>query len=179
MSRRRGVILPTPGRQKLANGGLFYCAQRSVDREFLPRKRRWQFPLIARRFVQAGTLGGSRRLPLQWACFDVAKSAARSPCRCNSASGTGRAVAMNQQTASVGSQARKLIAAALVLGICRVVSQWNSLVAGVAALAVIGVLAVDIVARMPRLRRVLLMAARPASVLANALIFALGTFVLL
>jgi hypothetical protein len=79
----------------------------------------------------------------------------------------------------VGSQVRKLVAATLALVGCRILSGWDSLLAGVAALTIILTLAVSIVGGMPRLRRVLLVLALPITTLANALVFALGGFVML
>jgi hypothetical protein len=78
-----------------------------------------------------------------------------------------------------GSQVWKLVVATLALVGCRVLSQWDSLLAGVSALAVILVLAVGVVAGMPRLRRVLLAIVAPFATLANALVLALSAFVML
>src|SRR5580704_17704783 len=78
-----------------------------------------------------------------------------------------------------GSQVWELVVATLALVGCRVLSQWDSLLAGVSALAVILVLAVGVVAGMPRLRRVLLAIVAPFATLANALVLALSAFVML
>jgi hypothetical protein len=78
-----------------------------------------------------------------------------------------------------GSQARKLIAATIALVGCRIVSLGNSMAAGFAAVTVVLILAVSIIAGMPRVRRMLLIAALPASVLANAVALGIGSFVML
>ncbi|HET6879758.1 MAG TPA: hypothetical protein VFI31_06375 [Pirellulales bacterium] len=77
----------------------------------------------------------------------------------------------------VRSHARKLIIASLALAVCRVVSNWDSILAGLSALLVLAVLAASIVAGMPRVRRILLAPALPLVILLNALVFALGAFV--
>lgn len=66
---------------------------------------------------------------------------------------------MDRQAKPVGSQTRKPIAATLALIGCRVVSQLNGLIAGFAGVVIIWVLAVSIIAGMPRIRRLLLILA--------------------
>jgi hypothetical protein len=80
---------------------------------------------------------------------------------------------------AAGSQTRKLIAAALALAGCRLLSLWDSVAAGCAALLVIVALAASIIGSMPRVRRILLISAMPIAVLGNAVVFALGAFVVL
>lgn len=77
------------------------------------------------------------------------------------------------------SRVRKLVFVALALVVCRVVSQWQSVVAGFAALVILAVFAVNIIASMPRVRKVLLLAALPLTTLLNAAVFALGAFIIL
>lgn len=78
--------------------------------------------------------------------------------------------------ASARSQTRKLILASLALVVCRIVSAWNSIAAGSAAVLVLAVLAASVMADMPRTRRVLLRVMLPITTLANAFVFALGAF---
>ncbi|HEX7377679.1 MAG TPA: hypothetical protein VF278_11235, partial [Pirellulales bacterium] len=71
---------------------------------------------------------------------------------------------------------QKLIAAALALTGCRILSAWDSVLAAVVAFAILLVLTVDFLSHMPRLRRILTFAVLPTATLVNAGMFALGSF---
>ncbi|HVX14123.1 MAG TPA: hypothetical protein VHC22_23255 [Pirellulales bacterium] len=77
------------------------------------------------------------------------------------------------------SRPAKLLITTLALAVCRVVSLWDSLLAGSAAIVILVGLAVSSVAGMPRVRRVLLFFALPVITLANGLTLSLGAFVTL
>jgi hypothetical protein len=89
----------------------------------------------------------------------------------------------NSATAAIAngppSHARKLIIATLALVVCRIISAWDSMAAGSAALVILAILAASIVAGMPRVRRLMLYVALPVAVLLNAVVFAVGAFVTL